>query len=57
MTLPTRTLGPDLAVAAIGLGCKAMSAFYGARDDEAEAAATLRQAVDDGVTLIGTADM
>ena len=57
MTLPTRTLGPHLAVAAIGLGCMGMSAFYGARDDEAEAADTLRQAVEDGVTLIDTADM
>ena len=56
MPLPTRHLGPDLAVAAIGLGCMGMSAFYGGRD-EAESVATLRHAIEQGVTLIDTADM
>ena len=57
MSLATRTLGPDLTVAEIGLGCMGMSAFYGARDDEAESVATLAQAIEQGVTLIDTADM
>lgn len=56
MALQTRTLGSDLVVGGIGLGCMGMSAFYGNRD-AVEAAATLRQAIEDGVTLIDTADM
>lgn len=56
MALQTRTLGSDLAVAGIGLGCMGMSAFYGNRD-AAESAATLQQAIESGVTLIDTADM
>lgn len=39
-----------------GLGAMGMSAFYGARDDE-ESAATLRRALDLGVSLIDTAEM
>ncbi len=56
MALQTRTLGSDLTVASIGLGCMGMSAFYGGRED-GESAATLRQAIESGVTLIDTADM
>ena len=56
MALRTRTLGSDLRVASIGLGCMGMSAFYGNRD-AAESVATLRQAIESGVTLIDTADM
>ena len=56
MALQTRTLGSDLTVAGIGLGCMGMSAFYGGRE-EAESVATLRAAIDGGVTLIDTADM
>ncbi len=52
-----RTLGPNgPRVSAIGLGCMGMSAFYGARDD-AESIDTLHYALDQGVTLVDTADM
>jgi len=51
-----RRLGPDLQVAALGLGCMGMSEFYGATDDEASIA-TIHRALDLGVTLLDTADM
>ncbi len=57
MALPRRRLGTDgPTVGAIGLGCMGMSAFYGGRDEE-ESVATLRLALEQGVTLIDTADM
>lgn len=49
------TLGDDLTVSAQGLGAMGMSAFYGATD-ETEAIATLRRALDIGVTFIDTAE-
>jgi len=57
----TRTLGSAengtaRTVSAMGLGCMGMSEFYGAHDD-AESVATIRRALDLGVTLIDTADM
>lgn len=52
----TRTLGEGLEVAEIGLGCMGMSAFY-AGADEREATATIRRALDLGVTMLDTADM
>ncbi|MFJ9575022.1 aldo/keto reductase [Streptomyces sp. NPDC101191] len=52
--LPTRHLG-DLTVSAQGLGCMGMSHGYGATDD-AQSVATLRHALDLGVTLLDTAD-
>jgi aryl-alcohol dehydrogenase-like predicted oxidoreductase len=56
MSLPTRTLGrSDLTVSALGLGCMGMSDFYGSRD-ETESVATIRRALDLGVTLFDTAD-
>lgn len=52
-----RRLGRDgPRVSALGLGCMGMSDFYGGRDDE-ESIATLHAALDQGVTLIDTADM
>jgi aryl-alcohol dehydrogenase-like predicted oxidoreductase len=50
-----RKLG-DLTVSAIGLGCMGMSEFYGPTNDE-ESIATIRRALDIGVTLLDTADM
>lgn len=49
------TIGDGLAVSSIGLGAMGMSAFYGA-GDESESIATLRHAVDSGVTFIDTAE-
>jgi aryl-alcohol dehydrogenase-like predicted oxidoreductase len=53
----TRTLGPDkLAVSALGLGCMGMSEFYGETDDD-ESIATIRRALDLGVSFLDTSDM
>jgi aryl-alcohol dehydrogenase-like predicted oxidoreductase len=53
----TRKLGSQgLEVSMQGLGCMGMSEFYGERDDE-ESIATIRLALDLGVTLLDTADM
>ncbi|GAB0118932.1 aldo/keto reductase [Acidisoma sp. 7E03] len=48
------THGP--LVSELGLGCMGMSAFYGGRD-EAESIATLRHAVERGVTFFDSADV
>jgi aryl-alcohol dehydrogenase-like predicted oxidoreductase len=45
--------GPE--VSAVGLGCMAMSNAYGPAD-ESEAVATVRAALDSGVTLVDTGD-
>ena len=51
-----RTLGREgLTSAAQGLGCMGMSEFYGATDD-AESVATIRLALELGVTMLDTAD-
>lgn len=50
-----RQLGA-LTVSAVGLGCMGMSEFYGPTDDE-ESIATIRRALDIGVTFLDTADM
>ncbi|MFF8293157.1 aldo/keto reductase [Streptomyces sp. NPDC016309] len=52
--VPTRRLGA-LEVSAQGLGCMGMSHGYGATDDE-QSIATLRRALELGVTLLDTAD-
>ncbi len=55
--MKTRVLGTGgPTVSAIGLGCMGMSEFYGTAD-QAEAEATVRRAIDLGVTLLDTADM
>lgn len=55
--METRTLGRQgLAVSELGLGCMGMSEFYG-QGDEAESIATIRRALDVGVTFLDTADM
>jgi aryl-alcohol dehydrogenase-like predicted oxidoreductase len=55
--MQTRRLGKEgLVVSAQGLGCMGMSEFYGPTDDE-ESMATIRRAIELGVTLIDTADM
>jgi len=55
--METRTLGTQgLEVSAQGLGCMGMSEFYG-RTDESEAIATIRRALELGVTFLDTADM
>jgi len=52
-----RALGTQgLTVSALGLGCMGMSEFYGTADDE-ESLATIRRALDLGVTFLDMADM
>jgi aryl-alcohol dehydrogenase-like predicted oxidoreductase len=53
--METTTVG-GLTVSAMGLGCMGMSEYYGAADWD-ESIATIRRALDLGVTLLDTADI
>ena len=53
--MKTRKLGnSDIPVSALGLGCMSMTPFYGPPDD-AESVATLRRAIELGITFLDTA--
>ena len=55
--METRKLGSQgLVVSAMGLGCMGMSAFYGTADRE-ESLATIRRALDLGITFLDTSDV
>ena len=54
--MQTRKLGnSDIAVSALGLGCMSMTPFYGSAEDTEESKATLRRAVELGLTFFDTA--
>jgi aryl-alcohol dehydrogenase-like predicted oxidoreductase len=58
MTMDKRTLGRDLEVSAIGLGCMGMSQSYGPNPgDRQEMIALIRAAADRGVTFFDTAEV
>lgn len=52
-----RTLGKDLTVSAVGLGCMGMSHAYGAPADKKEMTKLLARAVDMGYTFFDTAEV
>ena len=55
--MKTRTLGRDLVVSAVGLGCMGFSHAYGPATDEHEAAKLLREAYDMGYRFFDTAEV
>jgi aryl-alcohol dehydrogenase-like predicted oxidoreductase len=55
--METRTLGNDLEVSAIGLGCMGMSASFPPFPEKQEMVSLIRAAVDRGVTLFDTAQV
>jgi aryl-alcohol dehydrogenase-like predicted oxidoreductase len=52
-----RTLGTDLEVSEIGLGCMSMTSSYGPPGDRREMIALIRASVDRGVTFFDTAQV
>ena len=54
--IPTRRLGPNLEVSAVGLGCTGLSANYGDPVDRASGIALIRAAVERGVIFFDTAE-
>jgi aryl-alcohol dehydrogenase-like predicted oxidoreductase len=55
--MTTRTLGGDLTVSPIGLGCMGISQSFGPSPEPAAMVAFLRQAVDHGITFFDTAEV
>lgn len=55
--MQNRTLGKDLKVSAVGLGCMGMSHAYGKPADKKEMRELLAQAVDIGYTFFDTAEV
>jgi aryl-alcohol dehydrogenase-like predicted oxidoreductase len=55
--MQTRTLGTNLEVSALGLGCMGMSFSYGPPGDRQAMVALLRHAVEQGVTFFDTAEV
>jgi hypothetical protein len=55
--MQTRTLGSNLNVSAIGLGCMGMNWSYGPAGDKQEMIALIRAAVERGVTFFDTAEV
>jgi aryl-alcohol dehydrogenase-like predicted oxidoreductase len=57
--MQTRTLGNDLEVSALGLGCMGMSTAYGSDEerDERESIATIHRALELGCTFLDTAEV
>lgn len=51
-----RTLGKDLEVSAVGLGCMSMTSAYGPPSDKSEMIQLIRTAYNDGVTFFDTAE-
>ena len=51
-----RTLGKDLTVSAVSLGCMGMTHAYGAPSDEKEMIERIREAFDLGCTMFDTAE-
>jgi Predicted oxidoreductases (related to aryl-alcohol dehydrogenases) len=54
--LPERTLGSNIKVGAMGYGAMGLSEFYGPTNDQ-QSLKLLHSIIDNGVTLIDTADM
>jgi len=55
MTLPSRTLGDNLRVSALGLGCMSFGGTYGHHGGD-DPITVVRAALDRGVTMLDTAD-
>src|SRR6478735_2652666 len=55
--METRTLGENLNVSAIGLGCMSMSFGYGPAAEKEEMIALIRSGVELGVTFFDTAQV
>ncbi|TWD55805.1 pyridoxine 4-dehydrogenase [Agrobacterium vitis] len=55
--MKTRTLGSDLTVSALGLGCMGMSHAYSPSSSDESSIATIHRAVELGVTLFDTAEV